>query len=88
MDGTRIVRIENCFDTDINDLWSLLTEPDRLARWLGKAERELRAGGDFRATFDASGWQGTGHVQVCESPHVACRLPPGMPMDQTRVSWS
>ena len=34
-DGKGIVRMQDRFDTDIDDLWSALTDPRRLARWLG-----------------------------------------------------
>ncbi|GAB3787319.1 SRPBCC family protein [Nocardioides ungokensis] len=68
VDGTGVVRLEDRFDTDVDDLWSALTEPDRLARWLGEVEGDLRLGGDFRARYFASGWEGTGHVDVCEPP--------------------
>jgi len=68
VDGTGVVRIEDRFDTDINDLWSALTDPVRLARWLGEFEGDLRLGGAFRARFIASGWEGTGRVDVCEPP--------------------
>jgi uncharacterized protein YndB with AHSA1/START domain len=68
-DGKGIVRIEDRFDTDIADLWSALTDPQRLARWLGEVEGDLRPGGEFRAHFFASGWEGTGRVEVCEPPH-------------------
>ena len=27
------VRVEDVYDTDIDDLWSAITEPDRLAHW-------------------------------------------------------
>ena len=36
-DGRGVVRVEDRFDTDIDDLWSALTDPRRLARWLGEA---------------------------------------------------
>jgi len=68
-DGKGIVRIEDRFDTDIADLWSALTDPQRLARWLGEVEGDLRLGGEFRARFFASGWEGTGRVEACEPPH-------------------
>ena len=42
--------------------------PSRLARWLGEFEGDLRLGGEFRARFFASGWEGTGRVDVCEPP--------------------
>src|SRR6516162_6047616 len=66
--GQGIVRMEDRFDTDIDDLWSALTDPRRLARWLGEFEGDLRLGGEFRARFFASGWEGTGRVEVCEPP--------------------
>src|SRR5436190_9523340 len=67
-DGKGAVRMEDRFDTDIDDLWSALTEPGRLARWLGDFEGDLRLGGEFRARFFSSGWEGTGRVEVCEPP--------------------
>jgi len=36
--GAGIVRIEERYDTDIDDLWSALTDPARLARWHGEVE--------------------------------------------------
>ena len=60
--------MEDRFDTDIDDLWSAFTDPGRLARWLGEFEGDLRLGGEFRARFFASGWEGTGRVDVCEPP--------------------
>jgi uncharacterized protein YndB with AHSA1/START domain len=70
-DGTGIVRIQDRFDTDIEDLWSAFTDPDRLARWLGKVDGDLREGGEFRAHWFASGWEGTCRVETCEPPHRA-----------------
>jgi uncharacterized protein YndB with AHSA1/START domain len=68
-DGKGIVRMEDRFATDIDDLWSALTDPRRLAGWVGDVEGDLRLAGDFRARFFASGWEGTGHVEACEPPH-------------------
>ena len=67
-DGKGVVRMEDHFDTHIDDLWSALTDPGRLARWLGEFEGDLRLGGEFRAHFFSSGWEGTGRVEVCEPP--------------------
>ena len=50
-DGEGIVRMEDRYDTEIDDLWSALTDPRRLARWLGEIEGDLRLGGEFRAAF-------------------------------------
>ena len=68
-DGTGVVTVQDRFDTDIDDLWSAITDPARIARWLGQVEGDLRVGGEFRAHFSlASGWEGTGRVEVCEPP--------------------
>jgi uncharacterized protein YndB with AHSA1/START domain len=67
-DGTGIVRMQDRFDTDISDLWSALTDPRRLARWMGEVAGDLRLGGEFRARFLASGWEGTGRVEACDPP--------------------
>ena len=67
-DGKGVVRMEDRFDTGIDDLWSALTDPGRLARWLGEFEGGLSLGGNFRAHFFASGWEGTGRVEACEPP--------------------
>src|SRR5664279_1510947 len=67
-DGTGTARLEDRFQTDIDDLWSALTDPRRLARWLGEVEGDLRQGGEFRARYFASGWEGTGRVEACEPP--------------------
>jgi len=66
VDGKGVVRVEDRFDTDIDDLWSALTDLGRLGRWLGDVEGDLRLGGKFRARFFASGWEGTGRVEACE----------------------
>jgi uncharacterized protein YndB with AHSA1/START domain len=65
-DGTGVVRMQDRFDSTVDDLWSALTEPGRLGRWLGEIDGDLRPGGTFRARFFASEWQGTGRVDRCE----------------------
>jgi len=45
-DGKGIVRIEDRFDTGIDELWSALTDPRRLARWIGEVKGGLRPGGE------------------------------------------
>jgi uncharacterized protein YndB with AHSA1/START domain len=67
-DGKGVVRIEDSFDADIDDVWSALTDPSRLARWYGEVEGDLRLGGGYRARLFSSGWEGTGRVEACERP--------------------
>ena len=66
-DGRGTVRMQDRYDTDVDDLWSALTEPHRLARWIAEVDGDLQVGGEFRARF-TSGWAGTGRVEVCEPP--------------------
>jgi uncharacterized protein YndB with AHSA1/START domain len=66
--GAGVVRIEDHYDADISDLWSALTDPDRLSHWYGGVQGDLRANGDFRLHVDSSGWDGTGKVELCEPP--------------------
>src|SRR5258706_15005565 len=67
VDGKAVVRMEDRFSTRPDDLWSALTDPQRLARWIAKVEGDLRLGGEFRASF-TSGWEGPGRGDVCEAP--------------------
>jgi uncharacterized protein YndB with AHSA1/START domain len=75
--GAGTVRIEDVFDTTVEDLWSALTEPHRLSRWMAETTGELRLGGRFQARF-TSGWEGPGRVEACERPRrLAVVMSPG-----------
>jgi uncharacterized protein YndB with AHSA1/START domain len=67
-DGKGVVRIENRYDTSIDDLWSALTDPGRLAAWYGQVEGDLRPGGQFRLHVEDADANVTGRVEACESP--------------------
>ena len=67
-DGTGVVRIEDRFDAGIDDLWSALTDPARLARWHGQVEGNLRPGGEFRVYLEADDIESIGRVEACEPP--------------------
>jgi uncharacterized protein YndB with AHSA1/START domain len=78
-DGKGVVRMQDRFDTDIDDLWSALTDPRRLARWIGEVEGDLRLGGEFRARF-TDGYEGMGRVEACEPPRrLLLKMEPGRP---------
>lgn len=68
-DGKGVVRVTDRFATDVDDLWAALTDPQRLSRWIGDVDGDLRLDGDFRGRFFASEWEGTGRVAACEPPH-------------------
>jgi uncharacterized protein YndB with AHSA1/START domain len=65
-DGNGAVRLEDRLDAPAADVWSALTDPARLAHWLGEVEGDLRPAGEFRALFVARGWTGTGRIEQCE----------------------
>ncbi|MGH7760342.1 MAG: SRPBCC family protein [Candidatus Dormibacteraceae bacterium] len=67
-DGAGVVRIEDRYDTSIDDLWAAITEPGRLARWHGRVEGDLRPGGEFRIFIESDDWEGTGRIEACEPP--------------------
>jgi uncharacterized protein YndB with AHSA1/START domain len=67
-DGAGVVRIQDRFDTGIDDLWSALTDPARLARWHGQVEGDLRPGGQFRVYQEADDIESTGRVEACQPP--------------------
>lgn len=61
------VRVEDVYDTDIADLWSAITEPERLARWIAVVEGDFRLGGTVQARFTST-WEGPGRIDVCDAP--------------------
>jgi uncharacterized protein YndB with AHSA1/START domain len=67
-DGAGVVQIKERYDTTIDDLWSALTDPSRLARWYGQVEGDLRLGGRFRLYIESADLESTGRVEACEPP--------------------
>lgn len=67
-DDRGVVRVEDVYATDIEDLWDACTQPDRLARWIASVSGDLEPGGAFTARF-TSGWEGSGRVDACDRPH-------------------
>jgi uncharacterized protein YndB with AHSA1/START domain len=76
--------MDSVYDTAPDDLWSAVTEPTRLSRWISKVEGGLRVGGAFSASF-TSGWEGQGRVDECEPPRrLLVTLDPGT-SDETTI---
>jgi uncharacterized protein YndB with AHSA1/START domain len=83
-DGKGAVRMEDVYDTDIDNLWSALTDPRRLARWVADVEGEFRLGGRIHARFTSS-WDGPGRIDVCQAPsRLTVTLSPDEP-DETVI---
>jgi uncharacterized protein YndB with AHSA1/START domain len=84
-DGKGAVQLEDLYDTNIDDLWSALTDPRRLGRWIAEVEGDLHPGGHLHTRF-SSGWEGTGRIDVCQAPHrLSVTLSPGTP-DETVIN--
>jgi uncharacterized protein YndB with AHSA1/START domain len=67
-DGRGVVRIQDRYDTEIDDLWSAITDPARIARWYGRVDGDLRPGGQFRLHVDDADSDHAGRVEECEPP--------------------
>lgn len=84
------VRFTRVYPVPPDDLWSAVTRPDRLARWLGRLSGDLRPGGTFRLDMadddarDPGSDRATGEVLACDAPtrlHVSWRFPGELPSE-------
>ena len=63
------LEFERVLDTDVEDLWSAVTDRDRLGRWMAPYTGDLALGGTWKALgADGEVWC-TGTVTECEPPH-------------------
>lgn len=60
---TRSVCIARQYDTTVEDLWDALTHAERLPRWFLPVEGDLREGGRYQLTGNASG-----RILQCQPP--------------------
>ena len=63
------LEFERILATDVDDLWSAVTERDRLGRWMAPYTGDLVLGGTWQALGDDGGVWCTGTVTECEPPH-------------------
>jgi uncharacterized protein YndB with AHSA1/START domain len=64
--GRGVVRLSARFSTNVEDLWSSITDPKRVGQWYGTVSGDLRVGGEFTAVVFASGWDGHGRIDDCD----------------------
>ena len=62
------VRVDDLYDTDIEDLWEACTTPERLARWIAEVSGDLRVGGTVDTVFTCT-WSGPARIEACDAPH-------------------
>lgn len=77
--ATRVVVAERDYDTDLDDLWDALTNPERIPRWCMPIEGDLRVGGKYQLIGNAHGT-----ILECEPPR---RLRVTWTMDEEPGSW-
>ncbi len=76
-DSRGAVRVEEVYDTHIDDLWAACTTPERLARWIAEVSGDLREGGTVQAVFTST-WSGPARIDVCDAPrHLLLTTEPG-----------
>lgn len=60
----RVLMATRVYDGSIDDVWSALTDPERLARWFSPVSGELRMGGHYEIEGNASG-----EITACDPPN-------------------
>ncbi|HEU4409162.1 MAG TPA: SRPBCC family protein [Polyangiaceae bacterium] len=60
----RVVVATRVYDTDPDDAWDALTNPERVRRWFLPLEGDLRPGGRYQLRGNAGGT-----IAACEPPH-------------------
>lgn len=63
--ATHIVRASRTYPTSQDDLWSALTEKQRVCRWFGEVSGDFEPGGRFSIKGNADG-----DITVCEPPRA------------------
>jgi uncharacterized protein YndB with AHSA1/START domain len=59
----RVLTISQAYDTDIDDLWDVVTNPERIPRWFLPVSGDLKEGGHYQ--FEG---QAGGTITQCDRP--------------------
>jgi uncharacterized protein YndB with AHSA1/START domain len=63
--GRGVVRLTARYGHPLADLWSALSETERLSGWFGNVSGDVQLGGEFSAFVFSSEWEGHGRVDEC-----------------------
>ena len=80
------VHLEDVYATDIDDLWSAITDPARLRRWLVDIKGDTTTGDWFDVSF-TSNWDGRLRIETCEAPHHLVLKASDGESDTTMEAW-
>lgn len=64
-----LLEFDELYDTDIDDLWTAVTTPERLVRWMAPYRGEFRLGGRWEAIGSDGDVYCEGVITSCEAPH-------------------
>ena len=59
-----VVMLEQTYPTSIDDLWDVLTNPERIPRWFLPISGDLQVGGRYQIEGNAGGT-----ITACDAPH-------------------
>lgn len=70
-DGRYVLTQVRTFSVPIEDVWAAVTEPERLARWIGTWTGDPESGSvSFQMLFEGDEHEGEAmEIRVCEPPH-------------------
>lgn len=81
------VRVEDVYDTDIDDLWEACTTPERLGRWIAEVSGDLRVGQTVHAVMTST-WSGPVRIDACDAPHHLLLTTEAGSEDETQIeAW-
>ncbi|GAA3733862.1 SRPBCC family protein [Plantactinospora mayteni] len=61
----RTVVLRRAYPAPVEEIWSAVTDPERIGRWFLPVSGDLRLGGNYRLTDNAEG-----EILRCEPPHL------------------
>ncbi|WIM93719.1 SRPBCC family protein [Actinoplanes oblitus] len=61
--AARVLTISQVYDTDLDDMWDVVSNPERIARWFLPVSGDLREGGKYQ--FEG---QAGGTITRCDKP--------------------
>ena len=86
-DKRGVVRVEDVYDTDLDDLWAACTTPERLGRWLAQVTGDPVLGGTVHASFTST-WTGPVRIDVCDQPrHLLLTMEPETEDETVLEAW-
>ena len=70
LDDRLVLHVDRSFVAPIEDVWAAITEPERLARWIGTWTGDPSTGSvRFAMTFEGQEEGDAMVIHVCEPPH-------------------